>query len=451
MKSRKLLLYLCIIFSIILSTGYTQTRFHKQLCPRNKTYLHHQKIRQLNKGLPLHKKSQKYAEDQILVKFKPSVKSQSIKTYLAIYNSKLLKKIPVGNIYQVQIPEGTTVKEMVYTMSQNANVEYAGPNFIAHITVTPDDTFFDYQYALYNSGQDIGVPGSPQGKNRADIKATAAWEESKGVEEVIIAIIDTGVDLEHPDLVNKIVSSGRDFVNDDLDATDDNSHGTFVAGIAAAETNNNEGVAGVAWNCKILPIKCIDDEGSGFYSWIIEGIYWAVDNNASVINLSIGGPEMDPGLEEALKYAFDNNVVIVAAAGNEAEPVLYPAAYTEYCLAVAASDYDDNQLSWSNYGPEIDVAAPGERIVGCVPSWFWGAGSIPYAFGSGTSYSSPHVAGFAALIKSSKDWLTASEIMDIICYSADDVNSTEYPGKDDYIGYGRINMEKALVPIKITN
>jgi len=451
MKSRKLVLYLFVIFSIILSTGYTQNRFKKKLRPRYRTHPHHQKIRQLNNGLPLHKKSQKYVEDQILVKFKPSVKSQSIETTLAIYNSKLLKKIAVGNIYQLQIPEGTTVKEMVYTMSQNAYIDYVGPNFIAHITVTPNDTFFDYQYALYNSGQNIGVPGSPQGKNRADIKATAAWEESKGAAEVIIAIIDTGVDLEHPDLVNKMISSGRDFVNDDFDATDDNSHGTFVAGIAAAETNNNEGVAGVAWNCKILPIKCADDKGWSWNSLLIEGIYWAVDNNASVINISIGGSDTDPLLKDALKYAFDNNVVVVAAAGNEAEPVLYPAAYTEYCLAVAASDYDDNQASWSNYGPEIDVAAPGERIVGCVPDWFWGPGSIPYAFGSGTSYASPHVAGFAALIKSSKDWLTAAEIMNIICYSADDINSTEHPGKDDYMGYGRINMEKALVPIIITN
>ncbi len=451
MKGKKILLYLCVIFSMILSTGYTQTRFHKKWRPRYKTYPHHQKIHQLNKGLPLHKKSQKYAEDQILVKFKSSVQSQSIEATLAVYNSKLLKKLPAGNICQVKIPKGTTVKEMVYTMNQNADVEYAGPNFIAHITVTPNDSFFDYQYALYNSGEDIGVPGSPQGKYRADIKATAAWEETKGVEEVIIAIIDTGVDLKHPDLVNKIISNGRDFVNDDFNATDDNSHGTFVAGIAAAETNNKKGVAGVAWNCKILPIKCIDVDGVGYYSWIIEGIYWAVDNNAAVINLSIGGPETDPGLEEALKYAFDNDVVVVAAAGNEAEPVLYPAAYAEYCIAVAASDYDDNQVSWSNYGPEIDVAAPGERIVGCVPTWYFGPGSMPYAFGSGTSYSCPHVAGFAALIKSSKDWLTASEIMNIICYSADDINSTEYPGKDDYIGYGRINMEKALVPIIITN
>lgn len=451
MKNRKLALYLFIIFSIILSTGYSQTKFQKKLRPRYRTHPHHQKIHHLNEGLPLYKKSQKYAEDQILVKFKPSVKSQSIETTLAIYNAKLLKKIAVGNFFQVQIPEGTTVKEMVYTMSQNADVEYVGPNFIAHITVTPNDTFFDYQYALYNSGQDIGVPGSPQGKNRADIKATAAWEESKGVAEVIIAIIDTGVDLKHPDLVNKIISNGRDFVNNDFNATDDHSHGTFVAGIAAAETNNNEGVAGVAWNCKILPIKCIDDKGDGLNSWIIDGIYWAVENNASVINLSLGGPDTDPLLKDALKYAFDNNVVVVAAAGNDAEPVLYPAAYTEYCIAVAASDYDDNQVSWSNYGPEIDVAAPGERIVGCVPDWFWGPGSIPYAFGSGTSYSSPHVAGLVALIKSSKDWLTATEIMNIICYSADDVNSTEHPGKDDYMGYGRINMEKALVPIIITN
>jgi thermitase len=121
---------------------------------------------------------------------------------------------------------------------------------------------------------------------------------------------------------------------------------------------------------------------------------------------------------------------------------------------VAATDYNDSRPSWSNFGPEVDVAAPGERILGPVPTWYWsGLGETdapPYAFGSGTSAAAPHVAGMAALLKSFKSWLTVEQVMDIIRYTADDVNSAEYKGKDEFIGYGRINMEKAVVPIKIT-
>jgi subtilisin family serine protease len=130
--------------------------------------------------------------------------------------------------------------------------------------------------------------------------------------------------------------------------------------------------------------------------------------------------------------------------------VYYPAAYDAYCLAVAATDYNDTRTTWSNFGPEVDVAAPGDWVLSIVPTWYWGPDYLPYAFGDGTSASAPHVAGLAALIKGLKPWLSVDDIMNVIRFSADDVNSTEYPGRDDYIGHGRINMEKALVPIKIS-
>jgi subtilisin family serine protease len=261
------------------------------------------------------------------------------------------------------------------------------------------------------------------------------------------------VDLLHPDIEGKIYSSGYDFINDDSDATDDHVHGTHVAGIAAAETNNSEGIAGVAWNCKILPVKILNDLGEGSYAEIIEGIIWAADNGADVINFSLGGDFPSVSLENALKYAYDKNIVIVAATGNDAGAVLYPAAYDDYCLAVAATDDNDSWWDWSNYGPEVDVAAPGVDIISLVPTWFpasqgW-SDPRPYGVTSGTSMASPHIAGLAALIKSLKPHLTASQIMNVIRYSADDVNSADNFGRDDYIGYGRINMDKALVPTVI--
>lgn len=450
MKSKKLLFFIPFIFIVFVLISA------QQIPRRSKRFSRQGLISSLSqdgcekRSFSRPKDHAKYLPDQILVKFKPKMTAQSIETTLASYQVTVLKKIPRVNIHVVKIPENTTVAEMLYILRQNYTVESAGPNYLAYITESTNDPFFSYQYALENTGQQIGsIPGSPHGTERADIKATAAWEETKGEAEVIIAVIDTGIDFQHPDLVNKIQNGGYDFINSDDDPTDDNFHGTFVSGIAAAETNNGEGIAGVAWNCMVLPLKAFDDTGSGPYSAIIDAIVYAADNGADVINISAGGPD-DPSLESAVEYAHNLGVLIVASAGNDSEPVLFPAAYDDYCLAVAATDYDDNRAVWSNLGPEIDVAAPGESILGPAPLWYFGDGSLPYGFGDGTSMAAPHVAGLGALIKSLKPWLTVDEIMDVIRFSADDINSVDFPGKDDYIGYGRINMEKALVPIIIS-
>ncbi len=401
-----------------------------------------------NKPLPSQSKIA-YSTEYILVKFRSSIPDEYIKATINVFQISEYKVIPHINVFKIRVPENFSVDEMLYLMRQHQYVEFAEPDYIAYKTVTPNDTLFGYQYALYNEGQYVGPPGSPQGQASADIKATAAWEETKGSEDILIAIVDTGIELNHPDLRNKIESSGYDFVNSDFEAEDDEGHGTFVAGIAAADTNNNEGMAGVAWNCKLLPVKVLDDTGEGLYSWIMEGVIWAVDHDADVVNLSLGGSADSFSLKNAVQYAHQNDVVVAAASGNNGGFVLYPAAYDDYCLAVAATDYNDHRPSWSNFGSQIDVAAPGKWILSTYPTWLTPPGYIPYGWGDGTSASTPHVSGLAALIKSIKPWLTADEIMYVIKFSADDVNESSNPGKDIFIGYGRINMEKALVPLII--
>jgi subtilisin family serine protease len=391
----------------------------------------------------------RYVPGRVLVKFKEYVPAWLAGWQIASYHVQLVARLPQIKAFVVGLAADTTVEEAVAALELNPEVEYAEPDYIASAQLTPNDTFFNYQYALSNTGQEIHVPGSPRGKPSADIKATAAWEETRGDEIVVVAVLDTGVDLQHPDLMNKISSSGRDFVNGDFDASDDHGHGTYIAGIIGADTDNGQGIAGVAWNCLILPVKVLDNQAVGEYSKIAQGIIWAADNGASVINLSLGYTEHSTTLRDAVKYAYDKGVVLVAGTGNTGGPVEYPAAYDAYCLAVAATDYNDARPAWSNFGSEVDVAAPGVSIFSTVPRGYYGPGSVDYGFASGTSASAAHASGLAALIISLKPFLTVNQVMDVIRFSADDVNAETYLGKDEFLGYGRINMEKALVPLLI--
>jgi subtilisin family serine protease len=390
-----------------------------------------------------------YATDRVLVKFKDDLPREYVESLIQAYRFQETKRLDQIDYYVLRTPFNATVEETLYALRRNPDVEQVSPDYRISLTAIPNDPYFrPFQYALHNNGGilDIAPDIQPQMTSGADIKARNACDETEGDETVIIAILDSGVDRDHPELANKVISPGRDFVNDDFDADDDQWHGTHVAGIAAAETNNGEGIAGVSWHSMILPVKVVDSAGDGWYSWLIEGMIWAVDNGAKVMNLSVGGDVDDYALEQACQYAFDNGVLVVASSGNDGDSVLYPGAYDNYVLAVAATDYDDERIDFSNYGSQVDVGAPGVYILGPVPEETVEPGFLPYLFASGTSQAAPHVAGFGALIMSLKPWLTVRDIMNIIRYTADDVNASEHQGRDDYLGYGRINMERALVP-----
>src|SRR5205823_15048136 len=201
----------------------------------------------------------------------------------------------------------------------------------------------------------------------------------------------TGVDAQQPDLVGRVLP-GYDFVDDSSDTSDRLGHGTFVAGVAAADTNNGIGIAGVAWNASILPVKVLDRSGGGTDAQIAAGITWAADNGASVINLSLGGPESSEVLRNAIEYALSKNVVVVAAAGNEASTIpQYPAAYPGV-VAVSATDWAGDLTYFSSFGPWVTLAAPGFEITGTDRD---GA----YETDSGTSFAAPMVAAVAALVR----------------------------------------------------
>lgn len=317
-------------------------------------------------------------------------------------------------IYAIWVPEAQA-DEIMGELSSLPEVRYVEPNYtVTGQEVIPNDPGFAFQYALVN------------------IRAPQAWDITTGSSAVTIAIIDSGVDLSHPELAPKLLP-GRDFVNGDWVAQDDNGHGTHVAGIAAAASNNGLGMAGVSWGARILPVKALNAFNSGTYANVAEGIKWATDQGAQVINLSLGGPNSSQTLEDAIAYAASRGVAIVAAAGNTGGDILYPARYPAV-IAVANTNAANQRVSTSAFGPEIDLSAPGAGIY----SLAIGGG---YRYLGGTSMSAPHVSGALALLLSLPG-VSAGQARAYLETSALDIDS---PGWDIYTGSGLIQLDAALL------
>nr|WP_058301211.1 S8 family peptidase [Gorillibacterium timonense] len=294
---------------------------------------------------------------------------------------------------------------------KQAGVEYVEPNYYRHASYSPNDPLYRQQYG-------------PQA-----IQAPTAWNRTVGKKKIIIAILDTGVQRNHPDLKSKLLA-GYNFVSNTTNADDDNGHGTHVAGIAAAATNNRVGIAGMAPNCRILPVKVLNAAGTGTTHHIVQGIHYAVDRGARVINMSFTGPIRSKLEADAIRYARKKGVVLIGAAGNDGNTVLcYPAAFPEV-IAVAALDRNSRKATFSNYGKWVSVAAPGVEILSTYTS-----GS--YRMLSGTSMAAPHVSGVAGLLAS--QGLSRSSIRTRIQGTADRITGSGSSWK-----YGRVNAGKAV-------
>lgn len=283
--------------------------------------------------------------------------------------------------------------------------------------IYPNDTSYNAQWGL------------------SRIRAPEAWALSKGG-GVLLAVLDTGTDYTHSDLSSKVRTDiDYDYINDDSDAMDDNGHGTHVSGIAAAATNNNQGVAGLGWEATILPLKVMNSEGEGSTAELIPAIYYAADLGAKVINMSLGGPYSCPSnLQDAVNYAYGRGALLVAAAGNGGTyRTLFP-ANCAHVLGVAATTSLDNRASFSNYGPHVSVAAPGTNILSTLPYNL-------YDYWNGTSMATPFVAGLAALVYARFPTYTPDQVASAILDNAQDLGS---PGWDIYYGCGRIDAFKAL-------
>jgi thermitase len=379
-----------------------------------------------------------FASGRILVKFHPGTSPAERAAVHRLQGGTSLRVIPGIEVEVVSVPERAE-EARAAGYARNPHVVYAEPDYIAYALEDPNDTDFAKQWGLDNDGQ---VYDGRSGTVDADIDAPEAWDITTGSPGITIAILDSGIDQDHPDLEGKLVGNANSTTSPTVD--DNYGHGTHVAGIAAAETNNGLGVAGIGYDSSLLNVKVLGDEGWGSYSWIAEGITWATDQNAQVINMSLGGYNRSRTLQAAVDYAWDHGVLLAAAAGNDGTSrKLYPAAYAN-CMAVAATDDDDRRVDepgwWaSNYGDWVDVAAPGLYVYSTFPNHPYAIGKSPsYDYGSGTSMASPFVAGLAGLLFGQDPSRTNAQVRALIQNTADPIDGT-----GTYWIHGRINARSA--------
>lgn len=379
----------CIIFALLLSVG---TIF----------------VAQNNIAVATHKTN----TNEVIVSFKKHVSLQQSK--------KIIKQLDVGTVIHVnpalhlhviKLKNTLQTTEVINKLQELKTVQYAEVNGTVQASHIPNDPDYVKQWGLKK------------------VSAEKAWDTTQGLPEVQIAVVDTGVDYNHPDLVGKVIK-GHDHVDNDADPMDGNLHGTHVSGIAAATTDNQTGMAGMAPKSKILAIRVLDNDGSGSWSSVAAGITEAADKGAEVVNLSLGGSFYSQALEQAVNYAWSKGSVVVAAAGNENTQLPSYPAYYKNALAVAATDENDKRARFSNYGHWVDVAAPGTKIYSTVLNG-------KYDSLNGTSMAAPFVAGIAALVSSQGK--THQQIRQTIESTADQINGT-----GNYWVHGRVNAFKAV-------
>jgi subtilisin family serine protease len=389
-----------------------------------------------------------FAAGEMLVQFEPGVSEGEMQAFLAEQGLSSRDAIPALGLWQVEV-DGGQAAPLLVSLRGNRLLSFAEPNAFAQLWAEPNDPYWPRQW------------------NMRAIKAPAGWDLATGNsgEPVIIAIIDSGIDLTHPDLRDKIVA-GYDFIEKDTTPQDENGHGTHVAGIAAATGNNGEGVAGVSWGAQIMPVRVVNAEGKCTVFDVAAGMVWATDHGARVLNLSLGFPLigvlMSQGLmgadalRAAVDYAYQHDVLIVVATGNEYQKLDlpgYPAAYP-HVVAVGAVDTRNEHAYYSNAGNYVDVVAPGGElgslhdtsgVFSTMPDYQVALTKEGVATGydtlQGTSMAAPHVAGLAALIWAANPALSNEQVAAIIEGTAQDLGPR---GRDGCFGAGLIDVQRAV-------
>lgn len=389
-----------------------------------------------------------YAPNQVLIKLKITPSQAALNDVMARHNLTLIRAIPRIGVNVMRPPAGLQVEALLRRLALDPRIEFAEPNYVRYPTLIPNDPLYSSQWDMTHIGMET------------------YWDVELGDPSVVTAILDTGINLTHPDLMNQIwVNSGENFgnsIDDDGNGYVDDyygydfagdgifplpnaedpipedpfvGHGTHVGGTVAAEQNNSVGIAGEAPGTKLMAVRVLGGIlGAGYSSDIVEGILYATDNGADIINMSLGGGPPSVSEYLALQYAWNNNVFIAVAAGNEAEfgnAISYPASYV-FSMSIGATDISDNIASFSNHNSMVEISAPGVNIFSTVPVSF---GSYEGGW-DGTSMVCPHVAGLAALLYSQHPGITNWQVRSMLRSAVVDPGT---PGWDEYFGHGRVD------------
>lgn len=334
----------------------------------------------------------------------------------------------------LDVPPGATPEEWVERLQAHPLIEVVEPDWGGSgAAVFPNDPSFGDQWYHYNESTTGWVV-------RADIHTPEAWEITQGSSNIIVAVLDTGCTTSLVEFAGRMLP-GYDFINDDDDPADGHGHGTAVAGVLCATGNNSQQVAGVDWNCRVMPLKVLDDTPLmyGLYSQWADAIDWAVDEGAKVINLSAGGESSGNRLRSAITNAIAHGLIFVTITHNDGSSLIrFPGRMPE-TIAVGATETNDVRCGFSNYGPEIDLVAPGDDIRVLLTNGTVGVSS-------GTSFSGPMVAGTAALLCSLRPDLDHEAVRTLLNAGADDEvgDADDTPGFDNYYGWGRLNAANSL-------
>jgi len=359
---------------------------------------------------PVFAAADQYARGRILVLPRAGLTDAEFARTLAPHGGKG-RKVGQSRLQVVDLPAGVSEKAVVEHLSRNPNVKFAELDRLVKPSFVSNDPYFGSEWHLSKVG------------------ASTAWDVSQGA-GVVIAILDSGVDGSHPDLAAQMVP-GYNFYDNNTNTADVNGHGTAVAGVAAATTNNATGVAGIAGQAKIMPVRIADANAWAYYSTIAQGLTWAADNGARVANCSYSGVAGSSSIQSAAQYMKSKGGLVFVAAGNNGiDENITP---TTTMIPVSATDSNDVRTSWSSYGSFVAMSAPGI-------TWTTSRGGF-YDQWQGTSFSSPLTAGVAALMMAAKPSLDGSQIEQMMYSTATDLGAA---GRDPYYGYGRVNAAAAV-------
>jgi thermitase len=372
-----------------------------------KQYAHAEKNRETTE------RATEFVPGRLLVKFHDDILPDQARQIIDVLGARDADEIPNIGVHILDLPYQASESAFAHAFEARPEVEFAELDQIVEPAgVTPNDPWYaSWQWHL------------------PKISAPTAWSTTTGSSSIVIAILDTGVDGAHPDLINKLVA-GWNIYNNNSDTSDVNGHGTNVAGVAGAQSNNGIGVAGVCWGCKIMPIRISDTTGNAAYSAMASGLTWAADHGARVANISYIASDSST-VKSAAQYFQSHGGVVTSSAGNYS--TFDSSADNPYVLTISAMDINDAFSSFSNYGNNIDLVAP--------EAGYTTARGNTYIYAGGTSFSSPVVAGVAGLVFSVNPGLTGLQVQDILKQNADDFGTS---GWDMYYGWGRVNAARSV-------